>query len=117
MPQKIDPNTFMVKFDVINLYCNIPLKLGKQAILFWIEKYPGTLHLRFNKILVTDDIEQIMNNNSFKFDNKNYTQTLGTIIRTKMALTYATITLEYLEEKSSWNHAEKNTVTIKKGFY
>ena len=40
IPQKIDPDTRIVTFDVINLYSNIPLELGKQAISFWIEKYP-----------------------------------------------------------------------------
>ena len=46
IPQNTD--TFMVTFDVTNLYNNIHHELGKQAIWFWIEKYPETLHLRFN---------------------------------------------------------------------
>ena len=39
----------MVTFDVINQYSNIPPELVKWAFWFWIEKYPETLHPRFNK--------------------------------------------------------------------
>ena len=35
---------------------------------------------------------------SFQFNNINYTQTLGTAMGTKMAPTYSTLTLAYLEE-------------------
>ena len=34
---KIDPNTLIATFDATNLYSNIPHKLGKQAISYWIE--------------------------------------------------------------------------------
>ena len=39
----------MVSLDVTNLYSYMPYNLGKQAISFWIEKYPETLHQIFNK--------------------------------------------------------------------
>ena len=42
-------------------------------------------------------IEIILNNNSFQFDNINYIQILGTAMGTKMAPTYTTLTLAYLE--------------------
>ena len=61
----------MIIFDLTNLYSNILHELGKQAISFCIEKYPETLHPRFNKKLITDGIELILNNNSFQFNNIN----------------------------------------------
>ena len=84
----------MFILNVANLYSNIPYELGKQAISFCIEKYLETLQPRF----ISDYIELILNNNSFQFNNVNYIQTLGTAMRTKMVLTYATLTLAYLEE-------------------
>ena len=75
----------MVTFGVTNLYSNIPHELGKQAILFWIEKYQGILHPRFKKRIITDDIEE--------FDSKNYTQVLGTIMGTKIAALYVYVFL------------------------
>ena len=44
-----------------------------------------------------EGIEIIHNNNSFQF-NINYIQTLGTAMGTKMAPTYSTLTLAYLEK-------------------
>ena len=43
-------------------------------------------------------MELILNNNTFQFNNVNYIQTLRTAMGTKMAPTYATLTLAYLEE-------------------
>ena len=48
----------MVSFDVTNLYSYIPNELGKQAISFWIEKYPKALHTRLKKRCTVDDIEK-----------------------------------------------------------
>ena len=36
----------------------------------WKEKQPETLHSRFNNDIITDDIELIINNYYFQFDNK-----------------------------------------------
>ena len=83
-----------VTFNITNLYSNILHELGKEAISFWIDKYPNTLHPSFNKKCIIEGIEVILNNNSFQFNNINYIQTLGT----KRVPTYATLTLEYLEE-------------------
>ena len=60
--KKVDSNTLMITFDVPNLYSNISYELGKQAITFRIEKYPEILYPRFNKKLMTDSIELILNN-------------------------------------------------------
>ena len=48
--------------------------------------------------MIIEGIEIILNNKSFQFNNINYIHTLGTAMGTKMAPTYATIFLAYLEE-------------------
>ena len=63
----------MVTVDVTSLYSNIPSELGKQVISFYIEEYPGTLHIRFNKRFFISGIELILNNSTDQFDNKHYT--------------------------------------------
>ena len=47
---------------------------------------------------ITDYIELILYDKSFQFNSVNYIETLGTAMRTKMAPTYTTLTLAYLEE-------------------
>ena len=54
IPQHTDPHTLMVLFNITNLYSNVPNELGKQVTSIWIEKYPDTLHPRFNKKFVTN---------------------------------------------------------------
>ena len=73
-------------------------ELGKQTIAFWIDKYLDTLHPRFNKKVIVEGIEIILNDISFLFNNINYIQNLGTAMGTKMAPTYAILTLAYVEE-------------------
>ena len=87
----------MFIFDVRNLRSNIPYKLGKQVILFGIEKYPETFHPRFNKKFTTDGRLNVINN-YFQFNNINYIQTLGTSMGTKIASMNTTQSIAYLEE-------------------
>ena len=54
-------------------------------ISFWTEKYSGTIPSRFNRIFLPESIEFNQNNNSFQFDNRNYSQTPRTAIKTRMA--------------------------------
>ena len=62
------------------------------------------------------DIELILNNNSFHFDDRNYIQTLGTAMGTKMAPTYATLTLAFLEENLNEIIGKKYNENIKREF-
>ena len=55
----------------------------------------------FNKRFIIKGTKIILNNNSFQFNNVNYIQTRGTAMGTKMAPTYVTLTLAYLEENLS----------------
>ena len=49
IPKKNYSNTLIITFHVTNLCSNIAHELRKQAISFWIDKYPDSFHLRFNK--------------------------------------------------------------------
>ena len=40
IPEKIDSNTLIVTIDDTNICSNILPELGKQAISFWIDKFP-----------------------------------------------------------------------------
>ena len=116
LPQHTDPDTLLVTFDVTSLYSNIPHDLGKRAISYWIRKHPELLPSRFNEQFIIDSIDIILNNNSFKFDDKNYLQTLGTAMGTKVAPIYATLTMAYLEETLYDKIEEKYGEEIKKTF-
>ena len=88
----------MFTIDVADLYGDILHGLGGQVIAFWIDKFPDTLHPRFNKRIIIEDIEIFLNSHSFQFNSISYIQTLEAAMGTKMAPTWATLTLAYLEE-------------------
>ena len=98
LPEIVPENTILASFDVTSLYTNITHELGVHSIKFWLDKHPESLHPRFNKQFVIDSITLILTNNSFTFDDKIFLQKKGTAMRTKMAPSYATLVLGFLEQ-------------------
>ena len=91
-------NTILASFDVTSLYTNITHELGVHSIKFWLNKHPESLHPRFNKQFVVDSITLILTDNSFTFDDKIFLQKKGTAMGTKMAPSYETLVLGFLEQ-------------------
>ena len=98
IPSSVPKGVILSTFDVTSLYSNIPHDLGKEAIRYWLEKFPNELHHRFNKSFVLESVDLILNNNTFQFNNTNFIQILGTAMGTKMAPVYANLTLGFLEK-------------------
>ncbi|KAJ8020006.1 hypothetical protein HOLleu_41826 [Holothuria leucospilota] len=116
IPDEIPEDSLLCTFDVVSLYSNIPHSLGIEAITYWIEKYPGVLPHRIPEDFIIDSICLILNNNYFQFGNLNFKQINGTAMGTKMAPTYATLTLAFLENKL-YNEIElKFDSTVKEVF-
>ena len=47
LPETVPESLLLVSFDVEFLYSNIPHNLGLEAIKFWLQKYPNSIHSRF----------------------------------------------------------------------
>ena len=62
-----------------------------------LKKYPNLINDRFTQNFILEALKIVLNNNTFSFDDKHYLQTKGTDMGTKVAPTYATLTLGYLE--------------------
>ncbi|XP_062579478.1 uncharacterized protein LOC134241451 [Saccostrea cucullata] len=99
LPEKVENNSELVTLDVINLYSNISSSLGLEAVDYWISKNPEKINGRFTKDFISEATEIVLSNNTFAFNGKHFKQIKGTAMGTKMAPTYATLTLGYLEEK------------------
>ena len=99
LPNQVDSNAKLVTLDVVNLYTNITTTLGLKALDFWIDNYRNEIDQRFNKEFLLEATEIVLKNNIFTFNGKYFHQVKGTAMGTKMAPTYATLTLGYLEEK------------------
>lgn len=99
LPQETNSDTILATFDVVSLYTNIPNDLGIKAINYWIEQFPSVLDNRFTKEFILTSTKFVLNKNTFQFNNRNYIQISGTAMGTKMAPTYATLTMGFLEEQ------------------
>ena len=94
---KLKTHTLLVSFDVVSLYTSIPHDLGLTAIEYWIDNYTTSLPRPFSKEFILEAISLVLKENTFSFDNKHYRQLQGTAMGTKMAPTYATLVMGYLE--------------------
>ena len=99
IPKKVSEHTQLVSFDIVSLYSNIPHDLGLEAISFWLDKFPELIANRYNKAFITDALKIVLENNIFSFNNNYFKQIKGTAMGTKVAPTYATLVLAFLEEK------------------
>ena len=99
IPKNVPLHTKLVSFDIVSLYTTIPHNLGLESISFWLNKHPELLAERFSIRFVVRGLQIILENNNFSFNKSFYNQTKGTAMGTKVAPTYATLVLGFLEEK------------------
>ena len=97
--EEIDENSLFVSFDVVSLYTSIPHELGLTAVKYWLNSYKGLIARPFSKEFILAAISIVLKANTFHFDGKFYRQIQGTAVGTKMAPTYATLMMGYLEKE------------------
>ena len=91
-------NAFLISMDVTSLYTNIPQEEGITIVCntyenFHAQKPPiATNFLR-------EMLSLILKENSFQFNGKDYLQTHGTAMGTKMAVAFANIFMASIEKE------------------
>ena len=85
---KVPEDVILVSMDVTSLYTNIPQVEGIHTVCrayetFYINKPPIPTQL------LEQALRLILQENSFQFYGKNYLQTHGTAIGTKMAVAFS----------------------------
>ena len=101
LPETIKESSIFVSFDVTSLYTNISHELGIRAISYWLDNYTSseTNHSRISKQFILDGLKLILENNTFQFNRMHFKQISGTAMGTKMAPTFATLVLGFLEKR------------------
>ena len=69
-----------VTCDVSNMYANITLKLGLEAIEYWLDTNPHLLHGRFTKEFILEGITLVMSSSCFQFNDECYSLQVGTVV-------------------------------------
>ena len=47
-------NTILATFDIVSLYTNIPHEFGLEALKYWVENHPNSIHSRFSKEFILE---------------------------------------------------------------
>ncbi len=97
LPSTVQTDTYLVTYDVVNLYGSIPHQLGLEAINYWLHKHPDSVNTRFPHPFISNGLRLILENNVFKFGQDYYIQTKGTAMGTKVGPVYASLVMGYLE--------------------
>ena len=99
LPRTVEENSLLVFLDVVSLCTSIPHDLGLEAIKYWLINHGTDLPRPFSTEFILKSIELILKENTFQFNNKNFKQIQGTAMGTKMAPSYATLVMGYLEKQ------------------
>ena len=95
---RVPENAILVSMDVTSLYTNIPQEEGIEIVCkaydaFYKEETPiPTEYLK-------RALKLILQENSFEFNGKNYLQTHGTAMGTKIAVAFANIFMGTVESQ------------------
>ena len=72
-------DTLLVTFDLVNLCTNITHSFGLEALDYWLENHPQSLHARFNKEFVLECAKFILQKNNMNLNNEFKGTAMGTI--------------------------------------
>ena len=95
---RVPENAILVSMDVTSLYTNIPQEEGIDIVCNAYESYylgESPIPTQYLKRA----LELILQENSFQFTGKNYLQTYGTAMGTKMAVYFANIFMGKVESQ------------------
>ena len=92
-PRNLDEIIEIVTFDVIMLYTSIPHEFGLEA------KDQEDLYPRFEKKIVLESENFVLENNTLNFDSKFYLQIKEAAMGTSFALTYANLAMDITKLK------------------
>jgi len=87
---QIPDNVVLATLDVSSLYTNIPQEEGIDVVCrFYEDHYEQKLPIPINDL--RELMRLILEENSFKFNEKHFLQTQGIAIRTKMAVAFSVV--------------------------
>ena len=97
LPQNTEKESALVTFDVVSLYTNIAHDIGEEAVKYWLAKCRDKIDSRFKDEFITEGLNLVLERNVLYFDGKYFIQNTGTAMGTKVAPTYATLVIGYIE--------------------
>ena len=98
LPTKMSFDSTMYSCDISSLYTSIPIKLGIEAISYWLHEKQELIPQRFTNDFISKSLKILLTNSSVLFDDQMYLRLLGPAMGTKCTLPCACLTVGYLDE-------------------
>ena len=70
-------DTIFTAFAVVGLNSKIPHEYGLEAVDYWFDKFPESIHPTFSKEFVLEIFKFILENNNLNFDKEYFNQIKG----------------------------------------
>ena len=70
-------DTIFTAFAVVGLNSKIPDEYGLEAVDYWLDKFPESIHPTFSKEFVLEIFKFIFENNNLNFDKEYFNQIKG----------------------------------------
>ena len=96
LPKQLMGHHTLVAIDVVQLYPSIDNNLGREALLYWFDKFPEMFFRNFSSDFTIKLINFIQDNVYFTLNDLLYKQLEGTAMGKSHALQYANLTIAYL---------------------
>ena len=109
---KLPRSAILVSMDVTSLYTNIPQQEGISTVCHaYKEFHKGNppVPTRF----LSEMLSLILQENWFQFNRKDYLQTHGTAMGTKMAVAFANIFMAKIEKRNTWTEQHQANLSEK----
>ena len=101
--QDLRGDEMLLTLDVSSLYANIPNEEGTMATLRALRQ-ARLGNIQPSNLSLIKMLTQVLSYNNFQFDGKNYLQTGGTAMGTRVVPSYANIFMNDFEEKHVYTH-------------
>ena len=99
IPKELKEYECLVALHITNMYTNIDNDLGFIAIKYWLQQHPELIVRNLPSDFLCEALTIILQYSTFIFNQVNYIQIRGTAMGTKVAPTYVTLVMGYLENK------------------
>ena len=101
LPEQLEDNVILATFDISSMYTNIDFfnDLGTEAIKYWLQRDPEAIPSCIPKEFIIEALKLVSETNTLFFDEKHYLQIRGMAVGQKVAPTYVSLVMAYLELK------------------
>ena len=116
IPKRLAEYKSLVTLDDSNMHTNIGSDIGLYAIKYWLQQHPNLITRDLPNELIIEALSITLKYNTLTSNSKDYIQIRVTAMGTKVAPTYVTLVMGYLENNLYETIEDRYGTTAKNTF-